>query len=474
MRWKLPVAGFVLVAILGIAGLRSQESRHDESRRATGVADQNSQLGSQKSEIKNPKSKVQNGPSLDGIGYYDKPQLKPGEFTGSIDPGGYSASGHADRSRSLLKGTVRLKQEPGVRSQKSEAGLGDIELALKKAVEAHPQSFETNHQLGEFYIHAGKLTTAIPFLEKAYRLHPSHYVNAYDLAVAYLETRNYRAARNHLQAMIRRQDAAELHDLLAEAEENLGNPVQAAREYEQAAHMEPSEKHIFDWGVELLLHQTFEPAGEVFKSGVERYPNSSKLWIGLGVAHYSRGRYDEAVNAFSRATDLEPSDPRPYLFLAQVYNISGAQTEGVTERLRRFVELQPKNARALYSYALCLWKGKRGQGLPENLAEVESLLKKAAALDPRFPDPHLQLGILYAGRREYPGAIQEYERAIKLKPDLADAHYRLAQACVRVGEKERAKGEFEIYERLHKKQVAEAERERAEIRQFVYTLQEKP
>jgi len=31
-------------------------------------------------------------------------------------------------------------------------------------------------------------------------------------------------------------------------------------QFEQAAHMDPSENNIFDWGVELLLHQTFEPA----------------------------------------------------------------------------------------------------------------------------------------------------------------------------------------------------------------------
>ena len=349
-----------------------------------------------------------------------------------------------------------------------------IEAALKAATESNPQSFEANHTLGEFYVHAGKLAAGIPYLERAYRLDPNHYANAYDLALAELEAQNLSFARKHLRATIERQETAELHDLLAEVEEKSGNFLEAAKEFERAAHMEPSEKHIFDWGVELLLHQTFEPAIKVFRSGVGRYPSSAKLWIGLGIAHYSRGHYDDAVQDFSRATDLEPSDPRPYLFLAQTYNISSAESQGVTERLRRFAELQPNNAQAQLNYAVCLWKGKRGQAVPENLGEVESRLKKAAALDPRLAEAHLQLGILYAGRREYPAAIREYEQAIKLKPDLIDAHYRLGQAYVRAGEKDRAKVEFDLYEDLHKKRSAEYERERAEIQQFIYSVKESP
>jgi tetratricopeptide (TPR) repeat protein len=105
---------------------------------------------------------------------------------------------------------------------------------------------------------------------------------------------------------------------------------------------------------------------------------------------------------------------------------------------------------------------------------VESRLKKAAALDPRLAEAHLQLGILYAGRQEYPAAVREYERAIKLKPDLVDAHYRLGQAYVRTGEKDRAKVEFGLYEDLHKKQSAESEKQRAEIQQFIYSVKESP
>src|SRR5208337_4526694 len=65
---------------------------------------------------------------------------------------------------------------------------GDIEGNLKQAVALRPDSFEANHRMGEFYLHAGRLKAGIPYLEKAQRLNPAHYVNGYDLALAYLET----------------------------------------------------------------------------------------------------------------------------------------------------------------------------------------------------------------------------------------------------------------------------------------------
>lgn len=419
---------------------------------------------------------------LDDVNFADSPQLKPGGLTGSVDPGGYSTPAQAERTTRLLEGATRLKGGSTTRSPEAAAGatpaekedLVKVEQAMKKSVETHPGDFAANHQLGEFYIHVGQLASAIPYLEKAYCVDPSHYVNAYDLALAYFESRNYTAARAQLRSMIQRQDTAELHDLLAEAEEKLGNYVEAANEYEKAAHMDPTEHHIFDWGVELLLHRTIEPATEVFQQGVARYPRSPKLWIGLGIALYSRGRYDDAVKAFAQATDLNPSDPRPYLFLGKLYNISTAEAPTVSERLRRFAQLQPDNPQALYYHAMSLWKGTRAQSEQASAEQVVSLFRKAATLDPTFPDVHLQLGILYAEQQKSTEAIQEYQQAIELQPSLAEAHYRLAQALGRTGQKDRAQHEFEVYQQLHQQQVADSERQRAEIQQFVYTIKDNP
>ena len=127
-------------------------------------------------------------------------------------------------------------------------------------MELEPQSFDANHNLGEFYVHSAKLATAVPYLEKAQSLDPTSYANGYDLALALVETGELDRARRLLRDMTQRQDSAELRNLLAETVEKRGDYMAAVTEYERSAHMEPSEKNIFDWGSELLQHQTLEPA----------------------------------------------------------------------------------------------------------------------------------------------------------------------------------------------------------------------
>ncbi len=383
----------------------------------------------------------------------------------------YAAQSQNDKANEHLEKAVRLK--PDSATAHTNLGnnllrLGKLDLAeqqFKKAAALAPQDYEANHNLGEFYARSNKVSEAVPLLERAQRINPSSYDNGYDLALAYLLTGHLGDARQLIQELAKRKDTAELHNLLGEVEEKEGNFVAAANEFQAAAHMEPSESNIFDWGCELLLHRTLEPAIEVFRQGAERYPDSPRMAIGLGMALYSLGKYDEAV----KAADLNPSDPRGYPFLSGAFDSSPSQAQEVIERFRRFAELQPKNGQAVYYYAMSVWKGKRSQDPNLDLDQIEALLKKSIALDPRLAEAHFQLANLYSDQRKYSAAIPQYLQARELNPDLADVHYRLAQAYVRTGEKDAAQEEFKIYQQLGAKRLSDLDKQRAEIRQFVYS-----
>src|SRR5207244_564108 len=94
--------------------------------------------------------------------------------------------------------------------------LAPAELEFKKALTLEPASYDTNHNLGEFYIAAGKIPDALPPLEKAYQIKPDAYDNAYDLALAYVETQNNAKAKQLVEDLLSRRDTSELHNLLGE------------------------------------------------------------------------------------------------------------------------------------------------------------------------------------------------------------------------------------------------------------------
>ena len=194
------------------------------------------------------------------------------------------------------------------------------------------------------------------------------------------------------------------------------------------------------------------------------------MLVALGVAWYNNGSYEQAAQRLCEASDLNPGDPEPYLFLGKIQSVETNQSECSAERLKRFAQLQPENALANYYYGVNLWKRRKGPDDAETVVQAESQLKRAVQLDPTLGVGFLQLGILYAERRDFPSAISSYEHAIQASPQLEEAHYRLSQAYKRTGEKAKAEAELQLYQQISKSKDEEVERERRESRQFVYTL----
>ena len=390
----------------------------------------------------------------------------------------YSAESRDTKASEHLERAVHLKPDSAAARTNlatNYARLGKLDLAekeFKKAVELEPKNFDTNHNLGELYIRSNRIADALPYLEKAQHADPTAYDNAYDLSLAYVETNHLAEAKSSVQQLLKVKDTAELHNLLGEINEKDGKFVAAANEYETAAHQDPSESNLFDWGSELLLHRTLDPAVEVFQQASQRYPTSPRLAVGLGVALYSRGNYDDAVKALIKGADLNPSDARCYLFLSKAYDSSPNQANDVIQRFRHFTELQPSNGRAFYYYAMSLWKGKRAQDPDLDLGQIQVLLKKAISLDPKLAEAHLQMANLLSDQGKFADAIPEYTTALELNADLADGYYRLGQAYVRTGQKDLAQGQFEKYQKLRAEHMADLDKQRAEIRQFVYAAKD--
>jgi tetratricopeptide (TPR) repeat protein len=151
------------------------------------------------------------------------------------------------------------------------------------------------------------------------------------------------------------------------------------------------------------------------------------------------------------------------------------------EKLGRFAQLQPDNALANYYYAVSLSKESEGSDT-ERSARVKALLQKAVDLDPKLGAAYLQLGILYAQRADFSRAISAYQKAIEVSPDeagpqfdqtLEEAHYRLAQAYQRTGDKAKAQEELELHRQLAKKTKEDAERKRREVQGFVIAMRDK-
>lgn len=349
----------------------------------------------------------------------------------------------------------------------------EAEIQFKKAVELNPHAYDANHNFGEFYIETGKIASAIPFLERAQEADPAAYNNGYDLALALDQTGKLDEARLQLRHLLSLHDSAELHSLLGEVEEKSRSYLSSAAQYEQAARMEPSEQNILNWGAELLLHQTFAPAIEVFKAGTQRFPESVQLNDAMGIAFYGAGQTDDAVRAFFRASDLAPSKPLPLTFLGKACDsASPSLAEQIRSRLEHFLSQNAQSAELNYDLAVCVWKTSQSESQADRDSQVEFLLKRALTLDPNYAAAYFQLGVFYSDKRKYKEATEQYELALKTNPNAANTHYRLGQALARLGNQARAQEEFAVFEKLRQSESDATNKEQNQIQQFVYKMRE--
>ena len=119
-----------------------------------------------------------------------------------------------------------------------------------------------------------------------------------------------------------------------------------------------------------------------------------------GSTYGEKGDYNRAIEAFTKAIDLNPN-------YAMAYNNRGL-TYGKTGDYDRAIE----------DYT------------------------KAIKLKPDFVEAYYNRGVAYYERREFAQSIENYNKTIDLKPDFAEAYYNRGEAWLHLREWEKAKSDL--------------------------------
>jgi len=399
--------------------------------------------------------------------FYDKASFTVAGVTDTTNLGGHASNATLGTTEALNKGVAALGRSP------SHTGGPVVTTEALNAARARagraPADYAANYEAGKLLVESGQPGEAIGYLKHASAIQPADYKSSYELALAYADAGEWQLAHTSAVDLLRAHDTAEVHHLLGRIADNSGDPLTAVTEYQHAAQLSPDESNLFDWGTELLVHRAIQPSIEVFTRGNHLFPRSTRMLAGLGVARFAQGSHDLAAEMLSSASDLNPSDPVPYLLLGKVVEAQTSASPTTIQTLQRFAALEPENPRANYYSALASAKGPDKNG---SSARIEDLLRKAVAVDPKFGEAYLQLGILYSEQKDFPRAISSLIKAITVSPDLAQAHYNLGLVYAAVGDRAKAEIEMQAYKRLSKQAADKLDRERHEIQQFVYTLRD--
>lgn len=194
-------------------------------------------------------------------------------------------------------------------------------------------------------------------------------------------------------------------------------------------------------------------ARELFRRAIERDPGYVDAWarlgwtylrdIGNGCTDDRDGALANGFGAARRALALDDASAVAHLCLGTAY-VWSEQLELGLQEAKQALALDPSYAHA----ALAL--GNRLDLLgrtEEGIAEME----KGLQLSPR--DPHRWLYMIYLARAQvsrgdYEAALQWARRAVQLRPDHPDAHYRLAVCLAHLDRRDEARAALEECERV--------------------------
>ena len=217
-----------------------------------------------------------------------------------------------------------------------------------------------------------------------------------------------------------------------------GQYQEAVADYQQAIHLSPTFARAYvELGDSYRALERYEDAAEAFKKATH-LEDESCASCGLGVTYYKSGRYQDAEKAFKRAIELDPNDVCAYNWSGRMYYDLSRYHEAV-EVFKQEIRLQPSVSAYLFLGNAYLYLKQFNEGV--------DAYKQALHLNPDEL-AYYQLGVVYEHLERYGEAIEAYQKAIKLKPGDEKAHYGLALAYLATGDKRSANDQYTILQTL--------------------------
>jgi len=200
---------------------------------------------------------------------------------------------------------------------------------------------------------------------------------------------------------------------------------------------------------------------------VRKYPNSTRMRVGLGVAYYGGGNYSKAIPVFAKLLDEHPDNAMYAELLGRNCTVLTEGMDPKCGKLVRFSERHPGNAvLATYTAISILHRPYD----PKGLALARRLLTSAIHAKPKLAQARFAMGLLLQNERKWKQSVPELETAIRLNPKYASAHYRLALAYSHEGEHQQAQQEIVLERKYRKQQTAETNARLQKVTTFLVSM----
>jgi tetratricopeptide (TPR) repeat protein len=200
--------------------------------------------------------------------------------------------------------------------------------------------------------------------------------------------------------------------------------------------------YLYNRGLIQLEALRFPDAENTFRQAIGRFPQSSRLYQGLGETLFKMNRFDQAEQALKIAVKLDPTSGEAQAALAKLYYALGDQQQ-FAAAASMAIRLDPRN------YLACYFYGKYQLEQAGRAAEGRDYIARSVQLSPQFEDALIDWGQILSREGRWKEAADAYERAAKSNPGRAQTYYLMYTAYRKSGNSDQADRALQQYQALN-------------------------
>ncbi len=327
-----------------------------------------------------------------------------------------------------------------VRFGKAILGQGKVQEALEAFRAARRQTSDPGilARCGRLLLECNQYGPACEFLEAALAGDPSKPEVRLDLAIAVFHTQGAAAGLRLLDTVPPGERQGDYFLLRAQILDVMNKPQEAAEALDRGFQAAPTRADLyFQAALFLIKHGQIQHAADLLQKSAKVVPNAPELQLTQAIVYALLQQHDTAQDLLARMEARWPEWSLPYLVHGIILTIR-LRPRQAEPLLETAISLGGDNALAYYYLALAL----TGDDPLGKVQRAQEAIEKSLELDPQSAFTQALAGKIAYLRKDYPSAAEHLEAAIRLWPDLVEAHQTLSGVYRALGEREKSVAEL--------------------------------
>ena len=204
--------------------------------------------------------------------------------------------------------------------------------------------------------------------------------------------------------------------------------------YKKAAN-ELSATDWFEKGLALMESGKYQDAIEAYSKAIELNPEYAWAYCNRGIAYRNLEDYRQAIRDYDKAIELDPKDADIYCNRGNAYGSLGDYRQAIRD-YDKAIELNSKDADTYYNRGITY-------GSLGDYRQAIRDFDRAIELNPEDAKAYYYRGITYGSLGDYRQEIRDYDRAIELDPKDALAYYNRGLAYAKLEDYRQAIRDFD-------------------------------